>query len=437
MQAMNLIQSTMKKYWTLSLSVFVFASAVAQVNTGSELKQLINKSFGYFPKVKEVENGIQTATDKLKLTELNRYPDVTGDASYAYVLPKIAIPLNGESFQFAPVHNLSAAVNANYVLFDFGRLKANIDKSKQDLSLATHNVDYVKNQLASQVATVYYNISYLRSAIAIQDSVLAYLQDNKKMVESQLKNGTALKIDLLNIQASIDNEENRKVDLQNNLEKQFNLLEFTTGSRDDHEMGFGFEINLTDLSSALGIAATQHPDFLLARDRIKQAEADLAISKLAEKPVVGLRSAVGTKNGYVPYINDLRPNFYAGISFSIPIYNGGKHKQMQQVQQRMVQQQELAVETLNSVYRKELEQAFTDIASNLERIKNTAGQLEQARAAQVLAANRFKNGTGTNLEITNASTNVQRAALSRLQYQYQLCLAKIELARLMGYHYWE
>ena len=88
------------------------------------------------------------------------------------------------------------------------------------------------------------------------------------------------------------------------------------------------------------------------------------------------------------------------------------------------------METLNSNYKKDIDQALTDIYSNLERIKNTEGQVELAKAAQILAASRFKNGVGTNLEITNASTNVQRAELTRLQYQYQLCLAKVEIARL-------
>jgi outer membrane protein TolC len=97
----------------------------------------------------------------------------------------------------------------------------------------------------------------------------------------------------------------------------------------------------------------------------------------------------------------------------------------------------IGVESLSNNYKKDIEQALTDIATNLERIKNTQGQIEQAKAAQTLAANRFKNGVGTNLEITNASTNVQRAALTKLQYEYQLCVSKIELARLMGYQYWQ
>ncbi|WP_164093821.1 TolC family protein, partial [Stenotrophomonas maltophilia] len=77
-----------------------------------------------------------------------------------------------------------------------------------------------------------------------------------------------------------------------------------------------------------------------------------------------------------------------------------------------------------------------DIQSTKERIKNTASQITQAKYARDLAAIRFKNDIGTNLELINASTNVQRAELSRLQYEYQLCLSKIELARLTGEQYW-
>jgi len=213
-------------------------------------------------------------------------------------------------------------------------------------------------------------------------------------------------------------------------------LEYTTGNKLSAGKVFDFDINLTDTNSALGLAQENNVDFILAKDKIKQSESDLAITKITEKPMVGLKAAAGIKNGYVPYISDMRFNYLAGVSFTMPIYNGGKNKQQQKLQQNIIKQNQMAVETLSSNYKKDIEQALTDIATNLERIRNTRGQVDQSVAAQILASNRFKSGTGTNLEITNASTNVQRAALTKLQYEYQLCLAKVELARLMGYQYW-
>ncbi len=421
------------------ITTFMVTSALAlhaQVTVNNELKTLISQSFGYFPKVKEVQNMVTTAQEKISLTQLNKFPDITADASYAYVRPKIELPLNGDVFQFAPVNNFSGALNATYALFDFGRLQANIERSKNDLQLAKHNVDYVKSQLANQVATIYYNIVYLQKAMSIQDSVINFLNENKKIVESQLQNGTALRIDLLNIQASIDNEDNRKIDLKNSLEKQLNLLAYTTGVKQSNGSYFDFDINLTDANSALGLAQTNNLDFVLAKDKIKQAQSDLAITKVADKPLIGLKAAAGIKNGYVPYVNDPRFNYLAGVSFTMPVYNAGKNKQQQKLQQNIIKQNEMAVESLSSTYKKDIDQALTDIATNLERIKNTRGQIDQAKAAQMLATNRLKGGTGTHLEITNASTNVQRAALTKLQYEYQLCLAKLELTRLMGYQYW-
>jgi outer membrane protein len=88
-------------------------------------------------------------------------------------------------------------------------------------------------------------------------------------------------------------------------------------------------------------------------------------------------------------------------------------------------------------YKKDLMQALTDINSAQERIKNTEGQIQQTKAAEKLAYQQLKNGVGTHLEITLASNRVQQASFTRLQYEYQLCLAQLELARLTGAKYWE
>lgn len=429
----------MKKY-ILMLIVGLPAFIQAQVKTNMELKNLIGQSFVYFPKIKEAENAVNTAQQKIELTKLNEMPTVAATGSYMYVAPvaKVTFPVNGvdTKLQFQPNHNYNASVAGNYVLYDFGRLKANIEKNKVELQFAKDNVDYVKAQLANQVAVIYYNVVYLQKAISIQDTVLNYLNENKKIVQSKLNNGDALKIDLLNIQASIDNEQNRKIDLQNSLQKQLNLLSYTTGKAIANGTQFDFDINTTSVEALLNNAVANNIDFKLAKNRIKLAETDIAISKLQDKPTVAATAGLGFRNGYVPEIQKFQFNGLAGVSINVPLYTGGKTKQQIKLQQTIVKQNELAVETLNSTFKKDIEQAFTDINTNKERIYNTQGQIEQALAAQQLASTRFKNEVGTNLEITNASANVQRAFFTKLQYEYQLCLAKVELARLLGYQYW-
>lgn len=429
----------MKKLFFTLISITIFVCSQAQVDVNAELKGLINQSFGYFPKIKEVENAVETAKQRLEIAK-NNLPVIDANASYNFVEPKIVLPLevNGkqQEFQFAPVHNLNANIAASYTLFDFGRLKANIEKSKQDIKYAEHNTDNARTQLANQVANIYYNIIYFQKAIIIEDSVLAYLNDNKHIVESKLKNGDAIKLDLLSIQSQVDAEENKKIDLQNYLQKQQNLLQYTTGGNATTGLSFDFDIPLKAVAEALGEAQINNPEYLLANDRVKQSQNDIAIARLGTKPSVNVGANTGFKNGYVPYVNDMKFNYAAGIALKLPIYDGNRTKQQVKLSETVLAQNKLAIETLNSNYKRDIQQALIDVQSNQERINNTKGQIEQAQTAQTLASSRFKNGVGTNLEITNASTNVERAQFSKLQYEYQLCLAKVELVRLLGYKYW-
>jgi outer membrane protein TolC len=425
-----------------TVSILLTANiSFAQVQANTELKGLINEAFSYFPKIKEAENNVITAQQQVDVANTNM-PVVTGTAAYAYVEPKIVIPFptgtNGatENFQFAPVNNVNTELDATYALIDFGRLKANVEKAKQGLKYATDNVDYAKSQLAFQVATIYYNMIYLQKAIAIQDSVLAYLHDNLKIVTSKLQNGDAIKLDELNIQSSIDNELNIKTDLVNQLQKQTTLLTYTTGVAQTAGTNFDFDVPFKNTDDALTQAQANNLDFLLQADKTKQAQADIDIIKSTNKPSVDLHGSTGFKNGYVPAVGEDRFNYNAGVTFKIPIYDGSKTKKQIKLQEDIVKQNQLATETLNHNYKKDIFQAYIDIQSNLERIQNTQGQIDEATSAEQIAKSRYQNGVGTNLDITNASNFVQRAELTRLQYQYQLCLAKVQLANLLGYKYW-
>ncbi len=430
----------MKKIFLSTLSIALFTVQMqAQVQVNTELKKLITHSFGYFPKLKEAENSVITAEDKIALIQTTANPTIGAQAGYLYMAPvsKVVFPGSTEVFKFVPNHNYNTSVNANYVLSDFGRIKANIERAKTDLQFAKDNIELAKSQLAFQVTTIYYNMVYLQKAISIQDSVLSFLSENKKVVQSKLKDGEALKIDLLNIQANIDNEENRKVDLKNSLQKQINLLNYTTGTNATTGTSFDFTIASVTNQIALDSSLNNNLDFKVAKDKINQASGDIAIAKLLDKPTIVMNGGVGFKNGYIPNIYNFQFNGLGGVTLNIPLYSGGKTKQQIKLQEHLVQQQQLALESLNANYKKDIAQAMTDIQTNIERIVNTQAQIDQAKYAQDLAAIRFKNGVGTNLELTNASTNVQRAEFSKLQFQYQLCVSKLELARLMGYQYWQ
>jgi outer membrane protein TolC len=405
---------------------------MAQTLINGELKNLLNQSLQYFPKVKEVQQSVQLAEDKLTLTELNKYPDITLDASYAYVQPKIEVAFGEKTFQFAPVHNVSGALNGSYTLFDFGRLASNIQKAKLELQTSKHVAEQLKHSLFFQISQLYYQIIYAKKAIEIQNQVLQLLTENKTIIETQLKNGNAIQLDLLTIQSKIDNELNRKIDLETNLKKLLNLLNYATGIATINESQLSISLKNYTSDEAMQMALIHNPSIAIAKDKVNVTKADVAITKLNERPYVGMKASVGSRNGYLPQINDPRFNYNAGIGFSVPLFNGGKIKQQIKIQERSLALSETNVASQIHDFEKDIQAALIDIQSNQARIKNAATQIEQAALAQKLSVSKLKNGTATPIEITSTNADYQRALLNQLQYQYQLCNAQLELIKLMG-----
>lgn len=423
----------MKKVLTTSFAIVVFGLfGNAQNLVNSELKSLLQKSLTYFPKVKEVEESVQLAENKLKLVELNKYPDVTIDASYAYVRPKIEVPFGENSFQFAPVHNVSGALNGSYALFDFGRLKASIEKSKLELQAAHHIAAQLQNSLFTQISQLYFQIVYAQKAIQIQNQVLDLFYENKKVIDAQLLNGNAIQLDALTIQSKIDNELNRKIDLETNLKKLLNLLKYATGVDTIKEGELVLSLKNYTYDEAFQNALNHNPNLAIAKDKISIAKSDVAISKLTAQPFIGARASVGSRNGYLPAINDPRFNYNAGIGFSVPLFNGGKTKQLIKVQEKGLAISESNVAVVLHDTEKDIQAALIDINSSQSRILNAKSQIEQAALAQKLSVSKLKNGTATPIEISSSNADYQKALLNQLQYQYQLCNAQIELLKVMG-----
>lgn len=417
---------------TVAILLALSKSTFAQKLVNSELKNLLQQSLTYFPKVQQTQQSVQLAEDRLKLTALNKYPDITLDASYAYVQPKIEVQFGDNLFQFAPEHNYGGAINSTYTLFDFGRLKTSIEKSKFELQTARHAAEQLRSNLFTQIGQVYFQVIYVKKAIAIQDQVIQLLAENKTILEAQLKNGSAIQLDVLTIQSKIDNELNRKVDLENNLKKLLNLLNYGTGISEIKENELKVELKNYNLEEAIQVALQHNSSLAISKDKVNVSKSELAMSKLNTLPFIGLKASAGSKNGYLPTIHDQRFNYNAGVGFSMPLFNGGKTRQLVKIQERALSINQTDATALLHEFEKDIQSVLIDIQSNENRIKNAATQIEQAALVQKLNTSKLKNGTATPLEITSANADYQRALLNQLQYQFQLCNAQLELVKLMG-----
>jgi len=181
-----------------------------------------------------------------------------------------------------------------------------------------------------------------------------------------------------------------KIDLQNALKKEFTLLAYASGSENTQGNSFDFDVPLKDTGASLSDAQQNNLEYALAKDRVQQANAELKSVKVSQRPTIGVNALAGVKNGYVPNVNTQKFNYAAGVGVLVPIYDGSRQRKQIKVAELNIQQNQLALTSLDNEYRKNIQQAYTDITSNNERIQNTAGQIEEAKAAEQLATSRFQ-----------------------------------------------
>ncbi len=409
-----------------------------------ELKELIQKSFAYFPRLKELDQQIAITRAREDITRGGYRPVIGAAVTYTYLDPVsiINIPTGPGTFQeiqTQPYGNQNANVSVNQLLYDFGRAKHSIEKSKYDILIAEDNLELNKATLASQIAGTYYSILYLEQSIIVQDSVIQYFNQYKKLIDNKIKRGDALEFDALTAQSNIDQAGNRKVDLQNQLKRQYNLLAYTTGESQStlsNSTFSEFPLGSVAEDTLLSIAKQNNKELALSNKRIQYQEQDLALSRKNFMPTLSLNGAVGVRNGYQPDISQTRFNYLIGAGINIPIYNGNRTKNIVKISESTLLSTRFAASNAEAGIKRDIEQALADLQASTDRLRNIESQITQANRAMTLAKSRFRNGTITYVELLNSQTNLQQAYLFKLQYQYQMTLAKVELARILGINYW-
>ena len=425
----------MKKIIILLSFLTMVQFSEAQVN--AELKNWIQQSFGYFPKLKELDKTAELGETRIDVAQSNYLPNINGTASYSYINPvsekNFGAPEAPQLLQFNPHNNVNFNVGVSQVLWDFGKTQAQIEKAKNELLVNKQNTEAAKIQLATQVTSIYYSMIYLQKSIELQDTVIGFYNQNKRIIEGKIKQGDAIQVDLSNIETNISQEKNRRLEFQRQLERQVAMLNYAAG--------LNAQPTSTDLSLLISLTQSpttvNNPELLAADLKIAGAESDKKLALQNRLPILSLQAGAGYKNAYQPDIDKIRFNYLAGVSLSIPIFQGHRIQQNITLSKKTVELNELSKVNLDNSLQKDLQSVNADLIAYQEQIENSQSQIDAAREALRLTQVRYDRGVATYLDLIFASTNFQRGLLNQWQYQFQQCLAKAEMARLEGRKFWE
>jgi outer membrane protein TolC len=345
------------------------------------------------------------------------------------------------TFQLFPENNYSASVNYRQVVYDFGRTRQNIEFENESREINVQTIEQVKQRLSLLTVNNFYTLVFLQAAIKIKDEQLEALNTHLEHVEKMMATGSATEYQVLATKVRISTVESQRIDLFAAMNAQKASLNSLLGNDQSKSPVVKTEltVDLTGIptDSILSFAFHNRDEVLINQKKITMAQLRYGMVQLQNKPLLSLIASGGAKNGYVPELNKIRPNYIIGLGLKVPLFDGMKNKYNLSQAQSAVSSISFESELTKRVISNELYEAEAYMVAAGQKISRFDLQLTQALKAFSLAETSFNSGTITNLDLLDANTSVSESRLMLLKSRIDYAASIFKLKAALGERLYE
>lgn len=401
------------------------------------LKFIIDRVVSTYPTVKVAEEAINNADARIGLARAGYNPEFDLTAAFSNLGPvvKLSIPDMG-SFQLYPENNYSAGVNVRQVVYDFGRTKMNVSLENENKSISEQTLEQVKQRLSMLTVSNFYTLAFLQAAIKIKQEELDVLKEHLGYVEKKVATGSSTEYEVLTTKVRISAVESQEVDLNAALTNQKSVLNSLLGNDQSAspvvKTELAVDIPLMATDSIQSFAFHNRDEILINQKKTSAAELRYEIVSLQNKPMVNFLATGGAKNGYIPDLYKLTPNYVIGLGLRIPIYDGSKTKYNRLQAKSVITSISYESEYTKRNISTELSEAETYMFAAGKKVNQYELQLAQAMKAYSLAETSFRSGSITNLDLLDSNTSVSESRLLLLKARIDYAASVYKLKAAMG-----
>ncbi len=400
------------------------------------LKSVIDSVFKNNPIINQLSENINGSQAKIDLAKTSYLPNVDGVANYSHMdpNPEINVPNLG-SFQLAPNNIMDAHIAVNQLIYDFGKTKTNVSLQKTNKEISEITVDQAKQKISLAASIYYYTLIFLQEAEKIKAEQLEILKKHLAYVEKKQETGSATRYEIISTKVKISAIENQLTEIQSNKDLQIIRLNIMMGKPGylfsvKNEIQNNFEIVPVD--SLYNTAFINRDEMNIAKKKETLAQWNIEAVKAQNRPMLGFTGTTGFKNGYLPQIESLKPNYFLGLGFRIPIFDANRTKINVKIQNSNLQSTKFETENTGRTIMNEVSESYSNLLVSEKKVEQYQLQTEQAQEAYQLAETSFQLGTITNLDLLDASSTLSESKLLLLKSKIDQQLNVIKLNLSIG-----
>jgi outer membrane protein len=328
-------------------------------------------------------------------------------------------------------------LSISQLITDFGRTANLTASSRLHAKAEEQHKEATRAQIRLQVDTAYFAALGAQSVLRVAQQTVTARQLLLDQVSALASNKLKSELDVSF--ARVAHEEGRLLlsRAENDLKAAFVQLSILLGTREEKTFQLVEEATPTNappnVSELVGLALANRPDLLQLRYERDAATKFVKAERALHYPTI---SAVGAA-GRTPVHDDHLIDDYAaaGVNLNVPLFNGFLYSSRQKDAQLRAKAAEENLRDAENTGIRDVRVAWLNFNNAFERAHITAQLLENAKQALALAQARYKVGSSSIVELSQAELNQTTAEIANATARYELLIHRSVLDFDIGrYH---
>jgi len=391
---------------------------------GELLSTLVDEALQANSSLEAARESVIQAESQVEQAHSSLWPSLTASGTFTHpsYVPEAVIA--GVPFQFSASNQLNGKLSAQYQFFTWGRSQSSIKMAELNAETARDARLQAERAIRLAVTRTYFGISLAGEALDWARINAGLLRDQVELVKKQFANGYASDFDVLRMEVELANAESEVVARQKQVDRlNISLNRLLGRSLSDLTI---IDYKLPDLPpggvDSLEIVTTldRHLELKMLRrsyDIFAVQESMTKIGLLRPMPSAFFNLSAG--NGQFPDLDKIRTTWAAGVSISLPIFDGFQTKR--KLQELTSARRELSAKERDKVDEIEatILNARLDLEESLRQIKIGQKRYEQAQASYNIAHARYENGGIGSTDLIEAQRTLRSAGLQLMSSRFE------------------
>ncbi|MBM3250373.1 MAG: TolC family protein [Candidatus Omnitrophica bacterium] len=429
----NELKSIIMKAAKVSLIFLLFTTTLLYAAEEElTLKKAIIIAFAGNKNIQIQEEGIRVAKANMLEATSKFLPQVSLDASYTY---NDKTPTQNIFFGFQNDNLLGLTFSES--IYNGGANIANFRQAKINLKVAEETLRAGKMDVEFEAKRLYYGLLLAYENERIAGDLVGQARSHYLNVEDKFKHGTASRFDVLQSKVEAALLEPQLIQARNDIDfikAELNkLFARKVGTPIEVKEKLTYQPRKIEEEEFLKTAYLNKPELILKALGVDLSKWSIQMAKSGYRPDINIQAGYAYRsNNTADMINGRHMNWNAGVSVTVPIFEGFSTKAKVDAAKAQYAQAALDKDNLSDQIAVDVRKDCLDLKQAEAIIFSQEENITEAREALRIAEVSYDNGVAINLDVLDAQVSLAQVQKNLAAGIYDYLMAEASLDRNMA-----